>query len=412
MAKMSRNCKRQALREPFALLRPIADHAPNCIGQMESPTRIVAGHQRPDKFHPVEQGQRIACSRASEQTPPVPAACLGCECDCTKYIRTSAKHPIPTALLMRYMKREMEQGGVINKLYGINFYNNSQPQCECVQPDAEAVLIQLRTLLSPHGPATAAEQQHLMEHVEQLLLLPPERLALVLEQCFLCGMLSAAQLRRLQQLLPMHNALMRFFRRLVSELPHFHYDMSLAEHVELLQLCLMLHDTNARPQARRLLAATMKHMCRLQQTQLMQFLDQLNPAQLQRLCQHLKYSYIRISGRQLQQLLHTTFHVLKLKPGLRLHHCDKQLLFELVSMPAEEPLTIKQRQFLQSLLDHLLPMIKAEQLLWLQDLNLNNTRLRRFHLMLHNPALLCDLQQMKQLYRHLQQLCQYRCIYA
>ncbi|XP_030569672.1 uncharacterized protein LOC115769102 [Drosophila novamexicana] len=403
---MSGNCKRQAFREPFALLRPIADHAPNCIEQMESPTRIVAGRQRLDKFLSVEQMQRIACSRASKQTPPVPAGCLDCECDCTvtKYIWAPAKHPIPTTLLIRYMKREMEQGGAINKLYGINFYNSSQPQSGCVQPDAEAVLIQLRTLLSPHGPATAAEQQQLMEHVEQLLLLPPERLTLMLEQCFLCGMLSAAQLRRLQQLLPMHNALMRFFRRLVSELPHFHYDMSLAEHVELLQLYLMLRDTNAGPQARRLLAATMEHMCRLQQPQLMQFLDQLNPAQLQRLRQHLKHSYIRISGRQLQQLLHTTVHVLRLKHGLKLHHCDKELLFEMVSMPAEEPLTMQQRQFLQSLLDHLLPMIKAEQLLWLQGLNLNNTRLRRFRLMLHNPALLCDLQQMKQLYGHLQQL--------
>jgi len=257
------------------------------------------------------------------------------------------------------------------------------------------------------------EQQQLLlqDHVDRLKELSVQQLALMLEQSFLSGMLDVAQLQQLQQLLPqpMEQPLRTFYRRLSAELPNFRYNMRLPQHLEYLQRYLMLHELNPKRQARRLLNASMKYMTQLQLPQLRQFLDTFNPAQLQQLTLQLSCSYIQLPWLQQQRLHQTASSVLRGKPKFQLSECNKKTLQHLLSTPVDEPMTMQQRRYLQHLLDHLLPMSKSKQFHFLHNLDLSNSRLRRFRLILHNPALLCDPLQLRQLYLNLKQLTQSIC---
>ncbi|KAM8718440.1 hypothetical protein ACLKA7_001621 [Drosophila subpalustris] len=355
----------------------------------------------------VEQMPQLwqACDNAKLQCETPQAMGTGCEWN-------SVWHATPGDLLSRYMERQMALGGQMNSLYGINFYggnNNTKLASGQQTMDVEGEMIQLRTLLQPK------QQQQLLlnDHVQRLLELnDATHLAHVLEESFLCGLLDVAQLQQLQKLLALQHLsperrrpLTNFYRRLSAELPHFRYDMChVPQHVQYLQRYLMLHELNPNPQGRRLLNASMEYMTQLQLPELQHFLDALNPAQLQQLVLHLCCSYIQLPWRQQQRLHQTTLRVLCGKLRLQLPPCNARRLRQLLSTPVDEPMTMQQRHFLQHLLDHLLPMPKAEQLSFLQDLDLSISKVRRFRLILHHPALLCVPLQLKQLYSNLKRL--------
>ncbi|ALC48805.1 maker296, partial [Drosophila busckii] len=307
-----------------------------------------------------------------------------------------------------YMERHMASSHWQNQCYGIDFYGAGKGAWQRPIVDVESVLIQLRALLQPKRTYNELQQLQMQQHVDRLSELTAAQLEPHLEASFLCGLLDVQQLQQLQPLLPPALQL-TFYRRLTAELPHRRYNLHCGQDVQLLQRLLQLRSRRPLPQARRLLDACFRHMCSLAESECLKFLGQLNAAQLQQLLLHLQRCYSPLSVAQQQRLQRLTRHAASLQQlstmtTLQLPQTVQQELQELLAKPVEQPLDLQQRRCLQLLLDHVLPLRHAAQQEWLQGQSFNCTQVARLRLLLQNPSLLCDSQQLRQFLQQLQHL--------